>query len=110
MIVERRDQVLITSLRPDARDVSAFFSRKPSMNGPFQTERATGACPPLLRRVTTAQDHAVRPLVLPGLVTLRRDARRGDPMDAAVGPAAVRMVDRILGDAAGVRPDAEPAA
>jgi len=34
-IVERRLQVLITSCRPDDRAVSAFFSRKPSTNGPF---------------------------------------------------------------------------
>src|SRR5258708_14433569 len=39
-IVERRLQVLITSCRPDDPAVSAFFSRKPSTNGPFHTERA----------------------------------------------------------------------
>src|SRR4030095_8572830 len=110
MIVERRDQVLITSLRPDAREASAFFSRKPSMNGPFQTERATSARPPLLHRVATAQDHAVGPLVVTRLVALGRNAPGRDPMLAALGAATVRMIDRVLGDAAGMRADAEPAA
>src|SRR5262245_46899205 len=110
MIVERRDQVLITSLRPDARAASAFFSRKPSMNGPFQTERATSARPPLLHRVTAAQDHAVRPLVVTRLMTLGRNAPRCDPVLAALGATAMRVVDRVLGNAAGMRADAEPAA
>jgi len=39
--VERRLQILITSLRPEACAFSAFFNRYPSTNGPFQTERAT---------------------------------------------------------------------
>ena len=39
-MVERRLQILIISCRPEARDTSAFFSRKPSTNGPFQIERA----------------------------------------------------------------------
>src|SRR5262249_11526138 len=39
-MVERRLQILITSWRPDVRAASAFFNRKPSTNGPFQTERA----------------------------------------------------------------------
>src|SRR6185437_6021025 len=39
MMVERRDQVLITSLRPEFCSASAFFRRYPSTNGPFQTER-----------------------------------------------------------------------
>src|SRR5882672_7563118 len=110
MIVERRDQVLITSLRPDARETSAFFSRKPSMNGPFQTERATSVRPPLLRRVTTAQDHAVGALVVTRLVALGRNAPGRDPVLAALGAAAMGMVDRVLRDAAGMRADAEPAA
>src|SRR5438128_6544 len=42
-MVERRLQILIISWRPDAREVSAFLSRYPSTNGPFQTERAMGA-------------------------------------------------------------------
>src|SRR6476646_295524 len=42
-MVERRLQILIISWRPDEREVSAFLSRYPSTNGPFQTERAMGA-------------------------------------------------------------------
>src|ERR1700741_48457 len=42
MMVERRDQVLITSLRPEDAAASAFLSRYPSTNGPFQTERVIG--------------------------------------------------------------------
>src|SRR5688500_16831420 len=42
-MVERRDQILITSLRPDSRAFSAFFSTKESTKGPFQTERVMGA-------------------------------------------------------------------
>src|SRR5262247_1330157 len=80
------------------------------MNGPFQTERATSARPPLLRRVTTAQDHAVGTLVVTRLVTLGRNARGRDPVLAALGAAAMRMVDRVLSDPAGMRADAEPAA
>src|SRR5262245_15280307 len=38
-IVERRLQILMISLRPDERTFSAFFSRYPSTNGPFQTAR-----------------------------------------------------------------------
>jgi hypothetical protein len=41
VIVERRDQVLITGGRwPPARVRSTAFTMLPSMNGPFLTERA----------------------------------------------------------------------
>src|SRR4051812_12717802 len=39
-MVERRLQIRIISCRPDAGDASAFLSRYPSTNGPFQIERA----------------------------------------------------------------------
>src|SRR5215470_14553264 len=57
-----------------------------------------------------AQDHAVGALVVTRLVPLGRDARGRDPVLAALGAAAMRMVDRVLGDAARMRADAEPAA
>src|SRR3546814_8131431 len=41
-MVDRRDQILMISLRPEPRAVSAFFKRNPSTNAPFQTERAIG--------------------------------------------------------------------
>src|SRR5918999_4365143 len=68
---------------------------------------------PLLFRVTRTDDHLVRRLVLAGAGALGRLAPRGDRMAAARGAAlaaAVRVVDRVLGDAAGERAPALPAA
>src|SRR6202012_4335174 len=68
---------------------------------------------PLLLSVTATDDHLVRRLVVARLGALGRLAPRGDRMTAARGPAfttAVRMVDRVLGDAAGQRALAHPAA
>src|ERR1700738_1826897 len=48
-MVERRSQILITSERPDARATSAFLSREPSTNGPFQTERTMSGVPYFFR-------------------------------------------------------------
>src|SRR4030081_4167922 len=48
-MVEGRLQILITSLRPDARAGSAFLSREPSTNGPFQTERTMSGVPYFFR-------------------------------------------------------------
>src|SRR5579871_3661179 len=93
-IVERRDQVLITSLRTVWRAFSAFLIRLPSTNGPFQTERAT--CCLLARRLTAADDVLVRRLVLASLLALGRLAPGRDGVTAARGlalAAAVRMVD-----------------
>src|ERR1700679_4289993 len=73
-IVERRDQILMISLRPDAREASALLRRYPSTNGPFHTERAILVLP--LR--AAADDQLVRPLVLASLVTLGRLAPRRD--------------------------------
>src|SRR5690349_13681715 len=72
-IVERRDQILMLSLRHEARELSALFSRYPSTNGPFQTERVI-ASP--LALVATADDQPVRTLVDAGLVALGRLAPR----------------------------------
>src|SRR5690606_8485878 len=58
-------------------------------------------------------DHLVRRLVLAGPGALGRLAPRGDRVTAARGAAftaAVRVVDRVLGDTAGERLDAHPAA
>src|SRR5664279_5362263 len=102
----------MTSLRPPARALSALRSRKPSTNGPFQIERATGQ--PLLAfaRMTAARDEFVGPLVLAGLGALGRLAPRRDRMTAARGAAfaaAERMIDRVHGDAAHRRHAALPA-
>src|SRR5215213_1830533 len=66
----------------------------------------------LLLRVTRPNDELVGRLVVTGAGTLGRLAPRSDRMAAARGPAfttAVRVVDRVLGDAAGQRALAEPA-
>src|SRR6478609_12161823 len=60
----------------------------------------------LLLGVTATDDELVRCLVVTGAGTLGRLAPRGDRVTAARGTAlttAVRVVDRVLGDAAGQR-------
>src|SRR4051812_44069788 len=110
MIVERRDQVLIAPRVPPSCAAEAFLRRLSSTNGPFQTERAMLALP--LSRMTRPDDHLVGRFVLAGTMTLGRLAPRGDRMTTARSTAfatAVRMVDRVLGDAAGKRTITEPA-
>src|SRR5690606_24267338 len=111
-MVERRLHILITSLRPPSRTLSAFLRRKPSMNGPFQTERVTSDYLSLaLALMTRAQDELVGRLVGPRLLALGRLAPGGHRVAAARGAAfaaAMGMVDRVHGDAAIVRALAEP--
>src|SRR5262245_47037651 len=67
----------------------------------------------LLLRVTRPDDELVGRLVVTGAGTLGRLAPRGNRMTAARSPAfatAVRVVDRVLGDTAGQRTLAHPAA
>src|SRR5205823_3283893 len=67
----------------------------------------------LLLRVTRPDDELVGRLVVTGAGTLGRLAPWGDRVTAAGGPAfaaAVRVIDRVLGDAAGQRALAQPAA
>src|SRR5262245_9204772 len=107
-MVERRLHILMISWRPDERAASAFLSRYPSTNGPFQTERAMAR--PLfllLPRVAARDDELGRRLVPAGLFALGREAPRGDRMPTArraALAAAVRVIDRVHGDAAIVRP------
>src|SRR5690606_32435252 len=125
MIIERRDQVLIGRRSLVATAFSTFFNKCRSTNGPFLIER--GMCSsdcsaplpdagpwnlPTSLLLAAANDHRLRPLVLPRLVTLRRHAPRRNRMAAARRPAlaaAVRMVDRVHRDTAHGRPDAAPA-
>src|ERR1700674_4612962 len=111
-MVERRLQILMISWRPDERAASAFLSRYPSTKGPFQTERAM-TCPLfLLPRVAAGNDELGGRLVTAGLLALGREPPRRDRMPAARGAAlaaAMGMIDRVHGDAAVVRPPAEPA-
>src|SRR5206468_12105705 len=65
----------------------------------------------LLLRVTRPDDELVGRFVVTGAGTLGRLAPGGNRVTAARGPAfatAVRVVDRVLGDAAGKRALAEP--
>src|SRR3546814_4068556 len=67
---------------------------------------------PLLLRVTRTDNHLVRLLVVTSTGTLGRLAPRSHRMATARGPAftaAVRVIDRVLGHAAGQRLDAHPA-
>src|SRR3974390_2951989 len=59
--------------------------------------------------MTARNDEAFGTLVLAGLLALGRETPRRDPVLAALGAAAVRMIDRIHGDAAIVRHAASPA-
>src|SRR3546814_1962907 len=67
---------------------------------------------PLLLRVTRPDDHLVGLLVVTGARALGRLAPRGERVTAARGTAfaaAMRVIDRVLSDAAGERTLAEPA-
>src|SRR5438128_4615750 len=55
-----------------------------------------------------ADDHAVGPLVLARLISLGRRAPRRHRMPATIRATAVRVIDRVHGDAAYRRPDAAP--
>src|SRR3954465_7761587 len=63
----------------------------------------------LLARVAADHDELGGGLVLAGLLTLGREAPRRDRVAAALGAAAVRVIDRVHGDAAVVRHTALPA-
>src|SRR5215212_5163090 len=100
----------IISCRLDWRAASAFFSRYPSTNGPFQTERVM--MPLLLARVAARHDEFLRRLIVACLLALGGEAPRGDRMTAAGGAAfaaAVRVIDRVHRDAAVVRHAPHPA-
>src|SRR3954470_9911650 len=83
------------------------------MNGPFQTERVTLGYPLLaLALMTRAHDEFVGRLIGPGLLALGRLAPRAHRVTATGGTAfaaAMRVIDRVHGDAAIVRAPAEPA-
>src|SRR5687767_3319213 len=66
MMVERRDQVLMTFFEPCAAVSSIFLSRWPSMNGPFLILRAMS----LALRLTVLDDHSIGALVVARLEAL----------------------------------------
>src|SRR3990170_2668918 len=110
-MVERRLQILMISLRPDARTLSAFFKMKPSTNGPFQTARVTllSSSARLLLFRSAADDVLIGRLVLARFRALCRLAPRRRPVLAALGAPAVRVIDRVHGDRAHGRTRALPA-
>src|SRR6478736_7566244 len=110
-MVERRDHVLMACARPLVpRAASAFLRRYPSTNGPFHTERVTVyLLLRLLAVMTRPHDELLGPLVGAGLGALRRLAPGRCPVLAAVGTAAVRVVDRVACDTARDRALALPA-
>src|SRR5512143_1980208 len=100
-IVERRDHILITAFEPDPRAFSAFFSKYPSTNGPFQIERATSLT--FLLHMAAAQDELVACLVRTRLLSLGGLAPGRHRMPSAGGTAfaaAMRVIGRVHGHAA----------
>src|SRR5262249_53073448 len=59
--------------------------------------------------MTAAQDEFLRRLVVTGLLALGRLSPGSGPVLAAIGAAAIRVVDRVAGDAARHRTLALPA-
>src|SRR4051794_7915446 len=110
MIVERRDQVLITFLVPLSFWVSTFLSRWSSTNGPFLRLRGIPYVLTLLVGPATAHDQRVARLTATGAAL--RLAGRVDRVPAAGRLAlttAVRVVDRVHRNTADGRPLALPA-
>src|SRR5512134_515205 len=108
-IVERRDQVLIGFLSRVAAATSTFFSRCPSTNGPFFSERDIQD--PLLP-IPALHDHRVGALVLARAIALGERPPRADRVALGAGAAfaaAVRVVDRVHRDATHRRTHAAPA-
>src|ERR1700728_4898199 len=111
-MVERRDQVRRTFLSFVAFIASIFTIRWVSINGPFFVERAIALDAPELLFLGAADDKRVGPLVVACLVTAGRLSPRGNRMTAAGGlafAAAVRVIDRVHGNAAVAGANALPA-
>src|ERR1700712_1383035 len=109
MIVERRDQVLITILVFFSFCASTFLSRWSSTNGPFFNERGIYPVLSLLVGATAAHDHGVTGLVAAG--TALGLAARVDRVTATGGLAlttTVRVIDRVHGHTADGRALALP--
>src|SRR5215213_7497162 len=132
VIVERRDQVLITGGRcPPERAFSTAFTMPLSMNGPFFTERAMflhfqlpiadcrlpisnwqlAIANRQLLSSPILQDHLLRALVAARLVAARRLAPRRHRITSAGGLAfttAVRVVHRVHRHATNLRTQTHP--
>src|SRR5688500_223291 len=113
-MVERSDHVMIGERLPASFTAYACYRLRRSTHTLYHNELVcvsdAPVCAvsllPLLLRVTRTYDHLVRRLVLAVAGALGRLAPRGHRVAAARGAAfaaAMRVVDRILGDAAGQR-------
>src|SRR4030081_2337438 len=122
-MVERRDQVRSTFFSLRAFMPSILVARCVSTNGPFFVERAIDSAlssrlsarrlrHQLLTLFAAALDGRIRPLVVAGLEATRRLTPRRYRMPSARSlafTAAVRMVDRVHGNAAVMRTLSHPA-
>src|SRR5689334_20178532 len=96
MIVERRDQVLITFLLPRSFCTSTFFSRWSSTNGPFLTLRGIAQSLTLLVAAAAADDQGVAGLVAAGAALgLAVGVHRVTTAGRLALTTAVRVVDRV---------------
>src|SRR5258708_1176386 len=104
MIVERRDQVLMTRFSLTLLRSSTFFNRCPSTNGPFLRLRGMYPLPPRAAGPALADDELVgvlaeRPGAALGLAPRRRRVTTAGGLAFA---ATERVVDRVHGDTAGL--------
>src|SRR5579859_104171 len=111
MIVERRDQVLMTRFSVREFRSSTFLSRWSSTNGPFLRLRGIPLLPPGAAGAAATDDQLLRRLGgVAGAPFWLAPWRHGvTPTGALALTTAERMVDRVHGDSAGLRPDTLPA-
>src|SRR3954470_16836094 len=110
MIVLRRDHVLMTRFSLRELRSSTFFNRWSSTNGPFFKLRGMVPLPPLTAGAAAADDELLRFLVgVPGAALGLAPRRHRMAAAGRLAFAATeRMVDRVHGAAAGLRPLALP--
>src|SRR5690242_11819793 len=109
--MDRRDQVLITVLVPFSFCASTFLIRWSSTKGPFFRLRGIEACSLPLVLAAAAADQPVTGLVLPAGTAFRLTPRadRVATARALALATAVRVVNRVHGDATDRRTLALPA-
>src|SRR6185437_7338171 len=113
MMVDRRDQVLMTRFSPVALRASTFFSRWSPTNGPFFRLRGTAtSLPPGPAGAAAADDQLVGFLVVgPGPALRLAPRRHRVPATGGLALATTqRVVDRVHGHPTGLRANALPAA
>src|SRR5439155_4556272 len=115
MMVERRDHVRSTFFSLREFMASTRVCKKPSTNGPFFVERAIKSdlsFQSAVRLLTAAVDNeSIRTFVISRLIAARRLSPRSHRMTAARSlafAAAMRMIDRVHGNAAVYRAPSHP--